>query len=89
MREDINNKSAREEFARTEFAAVADGLNWFNAFGKLRIALYVAVGAKGNNKLTLSCSRYVEQFNQAEAEAILQDERQIARHAMIIKLTRL
>ena len=67
--------------------------NWsyYNAFGKLRIWLeYKLAGDRSLSRydpVYVAVEEYSSNFNQAEAEKILKDERQIARHAMIIRLT--
>jgi hypothetical protein len=69
--------------------------NWsyFNAYGKLRIILEFELAGRRSlaqyDPVYVAVTEHVMRLSPVEAEKILKSERQIARHAMIIKLTRL
>jgi hypothetical protein len=69
---------------------VQEGWAGLNSYGRLKVILMVELGCKfAFDPVYDEVCEYVEHFNQGGAEAVLNDKRQIARHAMIIKLTRL
>jgi hypothetical protein len=78
-------KKRREQLAINWGAGKGTDWNFFNAYGRLRIILVDELGHDAYPEIT----DYVDHISPVEAEKIIKSERQIARHAMIIKLTRL
>jgi hypothetical protein len=67
--------------------------SFFNAYGKLRIILECELAGRRSlgehDPVYRAVRAHVERISAVEVTKIIKSERQIARHAMIIKLTRL
>ena len=78
-------KRKRREQLAIDWGGQNTDWNFFNAYGRLRIILVDELGHDAYPAI----SEYVDHISPVEAEKIIKSEREIARHAMIIKLTRL
>jgi hypothetical protein len=92
MKSDYKSDAVKRMQRRMDFVKRVGSSTWneLNSYGKLKACIMSDLGCRYMfDEVYDRVQKYVENFSPVEAEAILKDEAQIARHAMIIKLTRL